>query len=512
MNIGRLLSETARHHADRLALRYGDVELSYRQLDDRVNALAQGLRGLGLRQGDRAAFIAWNRAEIIEWLFACFKLGLVVVPLNARYNADEVAYHLQDAEVSVVMCGPEFEEIVSEARALAPSECAVVAVGAAYEVLLDKGKNLGSSEPIVEVDSDCPCWLFYTSGTTGRPKGAVLTHANLLFTVLGWAADLTPLTPDDVTLHVAPLTHGAGFQAIVAVAKGCTQVIPVPPSVTASETLDLLVAHGVTNTWMVPTQVVRLVAELEARSTRGTTVLPALHSIVYGGAPFHLDDLTTAIQVLGPVLVQLYGQGETPMTATYLRHAEHRLDDPGCVARLASAGVARTGMEVRTVGPDGRPLPDGEPGEIVVRGPTVMKGYWRRPEETADALRDGWLHTGDVGALRDGYLFLLDRMKDLIISGGSNVYAREVEEVLLSHPAVAEVAVIGLPDRDWGERVVAVVVPADGAVDTDVLTNYARQQMAAYKRPKQYEFVTDLPRSAYGKVLKRELRDSLVNV
>lgn len=509
MNIGRLLSETARHHANHPALRYGDVELSYRELEGRVNALAHGIRGLGIKQGDRAAFIAWNRAEIIEWLFASFKLGLVVVPLNARYNADEVAYHLQDAEVSVVMHGPEFGEIIHAARAQSPSVRAVVGVGADYEALINESR--GETDPVVEVGPDDPCWLFYTSGTTGRPKGAMLTHANLLFAVVGWAADLTPLTPDDVTLHLAPLTHGAGFQAIVAVAKGCTQVIPVPASVTAAETLDLLVDHGVTNTWMVPTQVVRLVAELRERSTTGPATLPALHSIVYGGAPFHVDDLIAAIETLGPALVQLYGQGETPMTATYLRHAEHRLDDPAFVTRLASAGVARTGMEVRVVGPDDQPLPDGEPGEIVVRGPAVMKGYWRRPEETADALRGGWLHTGDVGALRDGYLFLLDRMKDLIISGGSNVYAREVEEVLLNHPAVAEVAVIGLPDRDWGERVVAVVV-ANGAADAAGLTAFARERMAAYKRPKQYEFVTDLPRSAYGKVLKRELRDSLVNV
>ncbi len=540
MNVGSLLSETAAHHGGHVALRYGNRETTYAETEARVNSLAAALLDLGASRGDRVAFLAWNRPEIIEAMFATFKLGLVLVPLNPRYTAEEVAYHLNDPRVTFVFHGPGFEGVVADAVAQAPSVRHVIGFADAradvavahhgHEQLIALRPRVG--DMAVDVEPDDVCWLFYTSGTTGRPKGAMLTHANLLFVVVGWVADLTALTPDDVTLHVAPLTHGAGFHALAAVAKGSTQVIPEPPSVTTAETVRLLVDEGVTNTWMVPTQVVRLVAELGHTPTD----LSRLTSIVYGGAPFHLDDLKHAVAVLGTRLVQLFGQGETPMTATYLRHGEHRLGDPVVEARLASAGHARTGMQVRVVDESGQPAPEGVAGEIVVRGPAVMKGYWDRPEATAEALRDGWLHTGDVGALREGYLYVLDRMKDLIISGGSNVYAREVEEVLLEHPDVSEVAVIGLPDRDWGERVVAVVVPRAGASGphgiptppldasppkptsgdgvpapqlTSELMARCREHLASYKRPKQYELVDELPRSPYGKVLKRQLRDRL---
>lgn len=509
-NLGALLAETARHHGDHAAVRFGSSTLTYRQLDDRVDALAAGLLSLGVRRGDRVAVLAWNRPEVIEVMFAVFKLGLVLVPLNARYTAGEVAYHLTDPGVGVLVHGPEFESLASDAVGQAPSVRHVLAMGGNYEEVV--ADQLGAPDATVDVDPGETCWLFYTSGTTGRPKGAMLTHANLLFVVLGWVADLTPLTPDSVVLHAAPLSHGAGFHALAAVAKGATQVIPASTTATAAETLDLLADAGITDTWMVPTQITRLVAELEERRREGRGVdLPHLTSVVYGGAPFHVEDLVHAIEVLGPVLVQLYGQGETPMTATHLRHGEHRLGDPTVEERLASAGHPRTGMEVRVVDADDRPVGDGEPGEVVVRGPAVMLGYWGRPEETEETLRGGWLHTGDLGTMRHGYLYLLDRMKDLIISGGSNVYAREVEEVLIAHPSVLEVAVIGVPDRDWGERVVAAVVPAtrDG-VAADLLAQFAREQLASYKRPKEYVVMDSLPRSPYGKVLKRDLRAALV--
>jgi long-chain acyl-CoA synthetase len=257
----------------------------------------------------------------------------------------------------------------------------------------------------------------------------------------------------------------------------------------------------------VPTQVNRLVQS----PSLGDRDLSRLHSVLYGGAPFHVEDLKVAVERLGPVLVQVYGQGETPMTATYLRQAEHVLGDPDTEARLASAGYSRTGMEVRLVDDDDRPVPTGELGEIVVRGPAVMSGYWERPEESAHTLRGGWLHTGDIGKFDErGYLYVLDRLKDLIITGGSNVYAREVEEVLIAHPDVAQVTVIGIPDRDWGERVVAVVVPVEGTEpDASALVDHCATHLASYKKPKQVHFVPSLPVSAYGKVLKRELREQL---
>lgn len=519
MNIGRLLSESARHHPECDAVRWGSRRLSYGELDDRVNSLAAGLTELGLSTGDRIGFIMWNRPEVLEVLFAAFKLGLCVVPLNARFNSEEIVYHLGDPRASALVHGPEFREAVEKALDRTPSVRHVISLDGSrpasstaavhdYEDLV--AAHPGAPDATVDVDPDAVCWLFYTSGTTGRPKGAMLSHANLMSVTVGWVADLMPLQPEDVTLHAAPLTHGAGFHALAAIAKGSANLIPEKPAFDADATLELIEREGVTNTWLVPTQVNRL-AQSPALADRD---LSRLHSIVYGGAPFHVEDLKIAVERLGPVLVQVYGQGETPMTATYLRQREHILGDPDTEARLASAGYTRTGMEVRLVDENDQPVPTGELGEIVVRGPAVMSGYWERPEESAETLRGGWLHTGDIGKFDErGYLYVLDRLKDLIITGGSNVYAREVEEVLIGHPDVAEVTVIGIPDRDWGERVVAVVVPAEGTdPDGGALIDYCGSQLASYKKPKQVHFLSSLPVSAYGKVLKRELREQLADV
>lgn len=513
MNLGRLLSETARHYPDHVAIRWSDVQLSYAALDGRVNALAAALTGMGLRRGDRIAFVMWNRPELLEVMFAAFKLGLCVVPLNARFNAEEIVYHVGDPRAAAIVHGPEFAEEVRRAGDRMTSVGHVLSLDGSlptvpgaqvhdYAALLDEHR--GAGDPTVEVSPDELAWLFYTSGTTGRPKGAMLTHANLQFVALGWIADLMPLTADDVTLHAAPLTHGAGFHALAAVAKGCTQVIPEKPAFDAEATLALIEREGVTNTWLVPTQINRIVqaSSLQARD------LSKLHSVVYGGAPFHVEDLKLAVAALGPVLVQVYGQGETPMTATYLRQGEHVLGDPDVERRLASAGHARTAMQVRVVDDQDQDVPLGELGEIIVRGPAVMRGYWERAEASEETLRGGWLHTGDIGTFDDRhYLYVLDRMKDLIITGGSNVYAREVEEVLIAHPDVEAVAVIGIRDRDWGERVVAVVVPTPGSSpDEEALIEHCAARLAAYKKPKQVNFVDQLPVSPYGKVLKRELR------
>ncbi|MGH3666413.1 MAG: long-chain-fatty-acid--CoA ligase [Egibacteraceae bacterium] len=516
MNLARLLSATARHHPDHVAVSWGSQERTYAELNGRVDRLVAAFGALGLQRGDRVGFLLWNRPELLEVAFACFRAGLCVVPLNARFNAEEVIYHLGDPRAAALVHGPEFADLVAEAsdrldsvrHVLHVGEPAPRVVGARlheYEDALAAQPH--ADDRTIEVDADELCWLFYTSGTTGRPKGAMLTHGNLLFVAMGWVVDLMPLTPNDVTLHAAPLTHGAGFHALAAVAKGCRQVLAQEPSFDPDAILELMERERVTNTWMVPTQVHRLInaPSLPDRD------LSALHSLLYGGAPMHVEDLTLAIERLGPVLVQIYGQGETPMTGTYLPQHEHVLGDPHAQRRLASAGYARTALDIGIVDEDDRPLPNGEMGEVVVRGPSVMTGYWERPEESAQALQGGWLHTGDIGRLDErGYLYLLDRKKDLIISGGANVYAREVEEVLLRHPGVDQAAVIGVPDREWGERVVAVVVvgrdqPSDSQA-ARALIDHCGGSLASYKKPKQVDFVDELPVSAYGKVLKRELR------
>jgi long-chain acyl-CoA synthetase len=464
------------------------------------------LAALGVAPGDRVAVSMRNRPEMLEAMFATFKAGCCLVPLNSRFTSQEVAYHADDAGAIAVLTDADGAEVVADATDRSRVRLVVAGDGAlpdgAYGhddvVAAHDGRTVAAI-----ADPDDLAWLFYTSGTTGQPKGAMLTHGNLAFVTASWLADITPLTECDVTLHAAPLSHGAGFHALAATARAAHQVIPAGARFDPDTLLALCASEGVTNTWMVPTQIVMLLDHLGD----GTPGLPDLRTVVYGGAPFAPTDLQRALEVFGPVFVQLFGQGETPMTATAMPASDHAEalagDRP---ARLASAGYARPGMDVRVLDADDAELPSGKVGEVCVRGPAVMAGYWHRPEETAAALRHGWLHTGDLGRFdAHGYLYLLDRAKDLIITGGANVYAVEVEAALVAHPSVHEVAVIGVADRIWGEVVVAVVVGDPDAQRS--LMDHSRIALAGYKQPRRYEFVDELPRNAYGKVLKRALRN-----
>ena len=342
-------------------------------------------------------------------------------------------------------------------------------------------------------------WLAYTSGTTGRPKGAMLSHGCLTFVGVSWLADLQRLEPEDVGLVAAPLTHGAGIMALAFVMKGATQVLlhgfdPAGFLATVAE-------EKVTHTWLVPTQV-RILLDSPAMETAD---LSTLKSIVYGGAPMYLEDLKEAIARIGPVFVQLFAQTESPMTGTYMRAEEHVLDGPGS-ERLASCGHARSGMEVAVLDENDHRVALGETGEICIKGPALMNGYWNQPEATAETLRNGWLHTGDIGRMDDhGYVYILDRNKDMVISGGLNVYPREIEEVLLRHPAISQAAVIGVPHPKWGEAVKAVVVANGGLTEAEVIT-FAGENLAGYKKPKSVEFVDDLPKTTYGKIDKKAIR------
>jgi long-chain acyl-CoA synthetase len=512
MNVGQLLANAARRHPDRAAVTWGDRQLDYATFDRRTNALARALGELGAVRGDRVGVLMRNRPEMLEAMFACFKGGYCLVPLNSRFTEDEIAYHVEDSGARAVLTDIEGAGVVlgatAPSRARVRVVVAVVAVddvpdGAhAYDELV---ATTDDAPATVAVDRDEMAWLFYTSGTTGRPKGAILTHGNLAFATSSWLADLTPMDERDVTLHAAPLSHGAGFHALAATARAAHQVIPPASRFDPAAILDLVVEQGVTNTWMVPTQIVMLLDHVGD----DPPALPTLQRVVYGGAPFAPADLRRALEVFGPRFVQLYAQGETPMTATVMPAADHAAalagDRP---ERLASAGYARPGMDVRVLDDADVELRVGEIGEVCVQGPAVMRGYWQRPEESAHALRNGWLHTGDLGRFDEhGFLYLLDRAKDLIITGGSNVYAVEVEAALVAHPTVQEAAVVGIADRTWGEVVVAVVV-GDPAAESE-LTEHCRATLAGYKQPRRYEFVEELPRNAYGKVLKRELRDRL---
>ena len=348
-------------------------------------------------------------------------------------------------------------------------------------------------------------WLFYTSGTTGRPKGVMLTHANLRAMAAACALDVDPPRPEDHPLYAAPMSHGAGLYNFQFMRAGACHVIPPGRGFDPAEIEGLARALGELSFFAAPTMVRRLVAHARRSGWRGEGV----RTVIYGGGPMYLADLDEAVEALGPRFVQIYGQGESPMTITVLpRDMVADRAHPRAQARRGSVGYAHSCVELRVVDADRRDVPVDAPGEILVRGATVMKGYWNRPEATAETLAGGWLHTGDIGRLdAEGFLTLTDRSKDVIISGGTNIYPREVEEVLLAHADVAEVSVIGVPSAEWGEDVLAFVVPHPGRdCGAAELEAWCRARMAAFKRPKHWRFVEDLPRNAYGKVLKTELR------
>jgi long-chain acyl-CoA synthetase len=508
VNLGAFLSAAAARHPDRTAITFTGRSLRYPELNARVDALASSLTKLGLGSGERVVIWLANCPEFIETFFACWKLGLVAVPVNARLTPADIAFHVADCAAVALVHGPEFAAAakpipvrhriaVANSGSGAGSGSGADPSALAYEDLIAQGR--GAPDQTREVPDDAAAWLFYTSGTTGRPKGAILTHGNLTFVTVAWCADLHCLQPEDVVLHCAPLSHAAGFHALVAVARGAHNVVHArfdPAAV-----LDAIARHGVTAAWLVPTQIRRLLDD----DTLDHTDLSSLRRVIYGGSPIALADLQEALQRIGPVFCQLYGQGESPMTISYLRPEDHR---PAAARTLTSAGIARTGMQIRIADAQDRPVPAGQTGEILVRGPAVMTGYYGRPEATADALRGGWLHTGDLGLIDErGFLYVRDRLKDLIITGGTNVYAREVEDVLLKHPLVRDAAVFGVPHRVWGEAVTAAVVGACGLTEDDVLA-FCREHLAGYKRPKQIHMTGELPRNAYGKVLKRALREA----
>ena len=495
MNIGGFLTTAAALHPGRTALTFERHSLTYRELDRRVDALAQGLTGLGLTTGDRVVLWLNNCPEFIETFFACWKLGLVAVPVNARLTGGEVAFHAHDCEAAAMVYGPEF---AADAEKIPIAHHLSTGDGSAYGDLI--ARNSGATDQTRSLSDSAPAWLFYTSGTTGNPKGATLTHGNLTFVTVSWCADLQCLQPEDVVLHCAPLSHGAGFHALVAIARAAENV--VHPRFDPRAVFEDISRRHVTSVWLVPTQI-RLLLDDEGLDHAD---LSSLQRVIYGGSPMYLDDLKEAVTRIGPTFCQLYGQGESPMTITYLRWQEHRADRPDPEV-LTSAGIARTGMEVRIADDDGE-VPTGETGEIQVRGPAVMAGYWGRPDATEEALRGGWLHTGDLGRKDErGVVYVLDRLKDLIITGGTNVYAREVEDTLAQHPKVREAAVFGLPHRIWGEAVTAVVAGDTGLSATDAL-EFCRGRLAGYKCPKEIYIVEHIPKNAYGKVLKRELRRS----
>ncbi|MFZ9628777.1 MAG: AMP-binding protein, partial [Ilumatobacteraceae bacterium] len=482
------------------------VHADWQTFASRTASIAGGLRdGFGLVPGDRVAIVMTNSPEYLEALFGIWHGGYVAVPVNARLHRDEIAYIVDDSNATVVITDADHaDDVETLVGTVATLKEVVVAPGERWNRLVGAAPS-----PLVAGRAADPAWLFYTSGTTGRPKGATLTQRNLLMMSLSYFADIDPIAHSDAVLHAAPISHGSGLYGLPHIARGAVSVIPHSGGVDGAEIAALLDRWPGTSFFAAPTMVKRLAGD----SAIATARLEHLKTIIYGGAPMYLADLEDALGVFGPRLAQIYGQGETPMTITALSKADHAdRAHPRWRERMQSVGTVRTDVEVLVVDDDDQPLPTGEIGEIVVRGDVVMTGYWNQAAASADTLRGGWLHTGDVGSFDDeGYLTLRDRSKDLIISGGMNIYPREVEEALLRHPGVRAVAVVGRPDPEWGEAVVAFVVapdPATAPTQAD-LDQLCLDSIARYKRPKDYHFVDALPTNNYGKVVKRELRERL---
>jgi len=504
MNLAEWLAASARLRPGAPALLRGaTIEADYATFAGRAAALAAALaRDYNIAPGDRVALFATNCTQYLEALYGIWWAGAVAIPINAKLHGREAAWICSNAEAKLALICDDTAASLGEAVDDLPSGMSTLSVDSdEYHRARSGG---GDKVPVAREDNDL-AWLFYTSGTTGRPKGVMLSHGNLIAMSLCYLADVDAVSPDDAALYAAPISHGAGLYNFIHVRFGARHVVPDSGGFDPDEVLDLGKQLGNVAMFAAPTMVRRLVDAARRRGERGE----GLRTIVYGGGPMYLADIRDAIDVMGQRFVQIYGQGESPMTITSLKREQHAdVDHPRYLQRLASVGVAQSALSVRITGVDGEVLPAGETGEIEAKGPTVMLGYWNNPDANAETLKNGWLRTGDVGRLdEDGFLTLSDRSKDVIISGGTNIYPREVEEALLTHPAVREVSAIGVADPEWGENVVACVVLAEGtAPDDAALDAHCLNAIARFKRPKRYVFLESLPKNNYGKVLKTELR------
>ncbi|BBY81983.1 long-chain fatty acid--CoA ligase [Mycolicibacterium pulveris] len=481
MNLFGLLDQAASRHADRGAVYCGERQLhTWKELRDRALRLATTLGP----PGTRVAVASENRPEIIELMFAVWAAECVYVPLNYKLHPREMEQILEDSGAALVFASPKLSEGLSDVEVIG---------GTSYSQRLDASPIAAPTD----TDPAALAWLFYTSGTTGRSKGAMLSHRNLMAMTVAHLADFDSPDADCSLVHGAPMSHGSGLYIPPYVLRGARQVLPESAAFEPDEFLDLCEHHPGCSAFLAPTMVQRLVQT-------GRACPRNLRTVVYGGGPMYVDSLKKAMAAFGPIFVQLYGQGEAPMTITGLRREDHIDADD---AILGSVGYPRSGVDVAVLRADGTRADTGEIGEIVCRGDVVMSGYWNNPEATGATLKNGWLHTGDMGSFDErGYLTLRDRSKDVVISGGSNIYPREVEEALLEHPGVTEAGVVGAPDEEWGEVVVAFIVGSASAGELDA---HLLERIARFKRPKRYEFIDELPKNSYGKVLKRELRARL---
>ena len=506
MDVGTLVSRAARWHSGKTAIVCSGKERTFAQIDENANRVANALAGLGLAKGDRVALYADNSVEYFEVLFGLFKGGLISVGVNSMLSAVEGVHIINHSGARVVITSPRIAEGLSSRIPEMPAVEGWVCVGEPPEGMRGYGEFVRGGKPSppgVQVNEGDLAQLFYTGGTTGAPKGVMVTHDIVMNALRNIQAEFVPIRQSDVVLSPGSLAHASGYYSMVTFIMGGKLLIPV--GFDPAEALGTIERERVT---VIPGYPVTLIRLLDHPGL-GKYDLGSLRLLTYGASPMPADKLREALGVFGMKLAQGYGQAEAMMTITCLTpedHAHALAENPG---RLTSCGRPYMTQEVRVVDEGDREVTRGGKGEVITRGKVCTAGYWNNPQATAETVRDGWVHTGDVGWMdEEGYLYLVDRKKDVIISGGENIYAREVEDVLNGHPAVAEAAVVGVPDEEWGESVKAFVALKPGMRATgEEIIQFCKERLSSYKKPKSVDFLGELPRTAASKISKKDLRD-----
>ncbi|MBU2648998.1 AMP-binding protein [bacterium] len=506
MNAGYYLTRSAKFFGEKTAFVFDGQRKSYSDLNARVNKLANGLLGLGLKKRDRVGLLFHNSFEYVESYLALYKAGLVWVRLNARANDKELCKMLEDSQAKALIYGPQFKETG-----------AILGSNLRWVVSRDRIDDLNydnligassSNEPVTDIDLEDISDIWYTSGTTGVPKGIMIIHRNIVTCTQLLLSDVYDIKAGDKFLTPGALSHAGSVRVLPFIARGATCYLHSrfdPVSV-----FNDIERERITDLALVPTMLVALMDHPERRNFD----LSSLKRITYGGSPMPVERIKEAIDIFGPILSQAFGQAESIISITHLPKEEHiPNDDPKWEKRLSSTGREFPGVRVRVVNDEGQDLKPGQKGEIITRSDLVMKGYWNMPDKTSETIKNGWLYTGDIGYLDDdGYLYLVDRKNDKIISGGLNVFPREVEEVLSAHPSVGQVSVFGKEDQKWGEVITAAVVLRDGKeANEKELIEFCKKNLSSYKSPKHIYFVDDLPKNAYGKTQRHELKKQFKN-
>ena len=514
MNLAHFVTQAARRHPNGLALVWGELQWTWRESEARIASLVAGLASLGIGHGDRVLVHSKNTNELFELTYAIFRIGAVFVPTNFRLMPGDVVQLANIAKTKLFICHADFPEhaeaVMAGAKSVERLICTAAQAGkqpfgeTSVDALIKAHPQ--AEAPMCSVGYDDPCWFFFTSGTTGLPKAAVLTHGQMAFVVNNHLCDLMPGTTErDASLVVAPLSHGAGVHALTQVARGALSILMPTDRLDPEDAWTLVEKHRVSNMFTVPT-ILKMLIEHPAVDTHDHS---SLRYVIYAGAPMYREDQKTILLKLGKAIVQYFGLGEVTGAITVLPPELHSEDD--ALGRPGTCGFERCGMQVSIQDAQGHELKPMEQGEICVAGPAVFAGYYANPEANTKAFRDGWFLTGDLGHIdAQGFVYITGRASDMYISGGSNIYPREIEEKLLMHPALTEAAVLGVPDRLWGEVGVAVCVIKPGmALSAEELLGWLEPKVSRYKMPRKVYFWDALPRSGYGKVTKKLVKEEM---